>query len=429
MGLLPKSAVRLLTRLFGTTPPAEDVGNTSAGNADDAAANRAAARNRPEGFPAHPSDRAGRPAWTRWTVLTLMSGGLLAMVVAVAVIVDLPPRPMAPRPTIVRNPCTVIPMTDAGLERLAGLRLHERLRREPLPRTDQALQDKVDAAFEPIYARIPTFLDWHYSLAGQYTQLGGVIFDWVEESAIAPTVSDGLRAFLDLLLKLNLARAAIDLLPDSVSFRAALDRLQQGVESRLIGDLPGRLENASDHIESVMRDEMRVLVENTERAEAQTLPAPAYAETWTPCLDGDAYERMLRETVRRFTDSAVPTGIIAVGAAYRGAAAARAFVRGLNRRLLSRVPGGRLLSGTAGRAAGAIGAGLAGPAAWLLVDVVVLFADEHFNRDELEAELIALVDEQKAEAKAALSEAVTEAKSEAIGVFLPSQLDGRRRSP
>ena len=72
---------------------------------------------------------------------------------------------------------------------------------------------------------------------------------------------------------------------------------------------------------------------------------------------------------------------------------------------------------------------MAGPAAWLLVDVVVLFADEYFNRDELEAELTALVDEQKAEAKAALSAAVTEAKSEALGKFLPSELGDRRRSP
>ena len=411
MAPLTKSAVRrLFTRLFGTKPPAEEIGTTSAGKREE--------------FPAHPSDRAGRPAWTRWTVMTLMSVGLLSMVVAVAVIVDPPPLPSAPR-----NPCAAGPMTDVELVLLADRRwpalqpaLQERLRREPFLRTDQALQDKVDAAFEPIYARIPTFLDWHYSLTGQYTQLAWVILEWLE-SEIAPTVRDRLRsqlaqAILDRLLKSDLARA-IDQLRGSESVRAALDRLQQGVESRLFGDLTSRLENASDHIESVMRDEMSALVEKQIRAEAQTLAAPAYAETWTPCLDRDAYERMLRavipETVRRFTNSAVPTSIIAVGAAYRGAAAARTLVSGLSRRLLSRL------------AARAIGL-LAGPAAWLLMDVVVLFADEYFNRDELEAELTALIDEQKAEVKAALSEAVAH-ESEALGKFLPSELDDRRRSP
>lgn len=429
---------RFFTWLFGTTPPAEDVGTTALDYGDDVAANHAAAGNRSEGFPAHPSDRARRPAWAWWTVLVLTSGGLLSMVVAITVIgrprsADLPPPPSA----AVLDPCAAYPMMDAELERLSGLRLWERLRREPLPRTDQTLQDKVDAAFEPIYTRIPKFLDWHYSLAGQYTQIARVILDWLE-SEIAPTVRDRLlksqlaQAVLDRLLESDLARAAIDLLPDSEDVRAALDRLQQGVDSRLFGDLPDRVRYASAHVERVMKEEMRTLVEEGTRAETQKLPDLAYAETWTRCMDRDAYERMLRATVSRFTNSAAPTGIIAVGAAYRGAAASRALVSGLKRRLLSRIPGGRLLSGTsgtAGRAAGAIGGGLVGSAAWLLVDVLVLFADEYFNRDDLEAELAALIDEQKAEVKAALSEAVAKEKSEALGDFLPSELGVRRRSP
>ena len=376
MDFLPESTVRFFARIFGITPPTEEIGTTLAGN---------------------PSDRAGHPAWAWWIVLTLMSGGLLSMVVVVGVInpprgVNLPPLP----PVLVHNPCTV----------LADRRwpeLQERLHWEPLPRTDQTLQDKVDAAFEPIYARIPKFLDWHYSFAGQYTQLAQAIRDWLE-SEVAPAIRDR-------LLESQLAQAS-----------RSSARLQQGVESRLFGDLRDRVENASAHVERVMKEEMRALVEETIRTEARTLLDPAYAGTWTTCMDRDTYERMLTaaipETVRRFTNSAVPTGVIAVGVAYRGAVAARALIRGLNNRLLSRLLGGRI--------AGVIGGGLAGLAAWLLVDGVVLFADEHFNRDDLEAELTALIDEQKAEVKAALSEAVAEEKSEALGVFLPSELDGRR---
>lgn len=407
MGLLTESTARFFARIFGTTPPTEEIGTTLAGN---------------------PSDRAGRPAWAWWIVLTLMSGGLLSMVVVIEVInpprgVNLPPLP----PVLVHNPCTV----------LADRRwpeLQERLHWEPLPRTDETLQDKVDAAFEPIYARIPKFLDWHYSFAGQYTQLAQVILDWLE-SEIAPAIRDRLlesqlapQAVLD-----RLGRETIDRLQDSEGVRAALDRLQQEVddrlqqevESRLFGDLRDRVENASAHVERVMKDEMRALVEETIRTEARTLLDPAYAETWTTCMDRNTYERMLTaaipETVRRFTNSAGPTGVIAVGAAYRGAVAARALIRGLNSRLLSRLLGGRI--------AAAIGGGLAGLVAWLLVDGVVLSADEYFNRDDLEAELKALIDEQKAEVKAALSEAVAEEKSEALGVFLPSELGARRRSP
>lgn len=371
MDFLPESTVRFFARIFGITPPAEEIGTTLAGN---------------------PSDRAGRPAWTWWIVLTLMSGGLLSMVVAISVIdpprgVNLPPLPPALRPAVIRNPCTVIPMTDAELELLVSLRwpeLQERLHREPLPRTDQTLQDDVDAAFEPIYAQIPKFLDWHYSVTGQYTQLAQVILEWLESEIV----------------------------------QAVLDRLHA---PQLFSDLPDRVLHASAHVEKVMKEEMRALVEEQIRAEAATLPTSWYAGTTMPCAERDAYERMLTvaipETVRRLTDSAVPTTIIAVGAAFRGAAAARRFVSRLSGRLLSRTA-----SGLVARVLGA----LAGPATWLLVDVVVLFADEHFNRDDLEAELTALIDEQKAEVKAALSEAVAEEKSEALGVFLPSELDGRR---
>lgn len=449
MGLLPESAVRFFTRIFGTAPPVEDVGTTSAGNADDAAANHTAAKNRSEGFPAHPPDRAGRPAWAWWTVLTVLtltSGGLLSMVVMIAVLdpprgVNLPPLPPALRPAVVRNPCTVNPMTDAELALLAIRRwpeLQERLHREPFPRTEQAIQDDVDAAFEPIYARIPTFLDWHYSLAGQYTQFAQVILDWLE-SEIAPAVRDRLRksqiarAFLDRLLESDLARAAIDWLPDSEGFRKALDRLQERVDSGLFDGLPDRVRHATAHVEKVMREEMRALVEEQIQAEARTLPALCTPETGMPCADGgtvgigngtghrEVYECMLTaaipQTVRRFTVSAAPTGIIAVGAAFRGAAAARALINGLKRRLLFRF---------AGPAAGAIGGGLVGSAVWLAVDVVVLFTDEYFNRDELRAELTALVDERKATLRASISEAVAEEKSTALGEFRPFELDGRR---
>ena len=100
-----------------------------------------------------------------------------------------------------------------------------------------------------------------------------------------------------------------------------------------------------------------------------------------------------------------------------GALAGRALVKGLARRLSAR---------TAGRAIGVAVGGLGASAvAWLLVDAVVLLVDEHFNRDDLERELTALVDEQKAEMKAAMSGAVDQAKQEALGPITPSELNGR----
>ncbi len=403
-----------------------------------------------EDTPPEGSGRTGFMSWARRAILMLLSATLLSIVVVIAALGPLlyvgplhvdPPFPAA----TAHLPCPPAwgtdPITDAELESLAQRRWREfqwRLRREPLPRTEQALRDHVDAAFDPVYARIPGFLDWHYSAAGQYTQLAQAISNQLLESQLAQAALDRLRnsqlarAALARLHESQLAQAALDRLQGSERIRSALDQLQQGVDSRLFADLPDRIRDASVSVERVMQKEMRTLVEQRIRNEAQTLPAAPYAGPGTPCPDVGtaglrvAYERMLRtampHTMRRFTATAAPTGILAAGAGFRGAAAAGALIRGLSRRLLPGSLLSRTASGTA-RAVGTAVAGLAtGAAAWLLVDAAVLFVDEHFNRDDLERELTALVDQQKAEIEAAMSRAVADARSEALGASTPSEL-------
>ena len=51
--------------------------------------------------------------------------------------------------------------------------------------------------------------------------------------------------------------------------------------------------------------------------------------------------------------------------------------------------------------------------------------DEYLNREDLERELIALVDEQKASLKSALATAVDDAKLEALEEVTPSELSNR----
>ena len=385
--------------------------------------------------------------WVRRAVLMLLSVALLSMVVMVSG-VDSLQYPDPPPPAVLPNPpCQTAdppslggrPITDAELELLARRRwpaIRGRLRGEPLPQTLRALDDLMDDAFESTHARIPEFLDWHYSVAGQYTQLAQTILGQPLASQLAQAALDGLQnsqlaqAVLDQLGESELAQTALGRLQDSELVQGALDQLHRGVDSRLFADLPDRVQHASARVEGVMKEEMRALIERRIHDEVQTLPTRTYAEMGTPCPEvGTAevrlvYERMLTaaipHTVRRFTDSAAPTGIVAAGAAFRGAAAAGALIRGLS---------GRLLSRTATRTAGSIGAAVgglaAGAAAWLLVDFVVLFVDEHLNRGDLERELTALVDEQKEEIKAAMSRAVDDARSKALGDVPPSELGNR----
>ncbi|MXW35700.1 MAG: hypothetical protein F4Z60_09355 [Chloroflexi bacterium] len=333
-----------------------------------------------------------------------------------------------------------LPLTDAELALVARNRWNElrsRLRREPLARTEQEIEARLDAAFEPTYARIPAFLDWHYSVAGQYTQLAQTTLGRLLESEAAQAALDRLqtsplgRTLLERLGESEAARAAMHRLQDSETVRAALDGLRQGVDSRLFLDLPDRIRAASVEVEQIMKDELRALVEQRIRDEVQTLPTAAYAGDSTPCSDAGitdpriVYASLLQaatpQTLARFTASAAPSGILAAGAAVRGGAAAGALVRRLS---------GRLLSRAASRAAGTVGTALggvaAGAAAWLLVDFAVLFVDERLNRDDLERELVGLVDERKTEVRAALAGAADEARLEALGAHTPSDVPLRR---
>lgn len=374
--------------------------------------------------------------WAVRTVLTLACVALLSFVSATTVF-DLfgpldPPPPPGP-PPLATSACEWL--SDVELEQLAErwwATVEAGLRSEPLAETGQAIEVRAEEAFAPAYAQIPEFLDWHYSMAGQYTQLAVVVItlleDWglpralerLAESAPMQVLVDWLRVWdptretIERLAGLDLPAAA----------RERLDRWQQQVDERLFDDLSDRVRLASDEVERVMRTEMRTLIARRIRNEVDLFPIGARVRAAGPCSDvetvrvGQAYEGMLEtaipETVRRFTATAAPTGIFAAAAGVRSAAAARAMVKGLSgrltRRLLPRV--GRL-----------IGVGV-GAGAWLLFDLLVLHADEYFTREQFQEELTALVDEQKAALRADLSARADEARLTALGPFTPAALEG-----
>ena len=247
--------------------------------------------------------------------------------------------------------------------------------------TEGAIQSGIETAFAPIYERIPPFLDWHYSVIGQYVELG----------------------------------------------QAAFGRLQEEFATQLLAGLEGRIVDASADVDRVMRDEMRESVDQWIRDEAQTLPTEALRT---------AYQRMLDATVpatiQRFTVSAVPSAIVAAGAGGAGTAATATVAKGLAKKLMASMSvktvgkavariGSPLGTAAAGAAAGAIlgpaGAAigvLAGATAWLALDSAFVNVDEYLNRSALERDLIGLVDESKEQVKTALSAAVDEAKAEAL---------------
>ena len=376
--------------------------------------------------------RAGR------TVLALACVSLLSFVLATTVFDlhgPLEPTPPPGPPPLATSGCEWL--SDFELEQLAERwwsTVEAGLRNEPLAETEQAIEVRAEEAFAPVYAQIPEFLDWHYSMAGQYTQLAVVIVALLEEWGFPSALqrlagSEPMQVLVDWLRVWNPTRETIERLAGldlPAAARERLDRLQRQVDTRLFGDLSGRVRLASDEVERVMRAEMRDLVARRIRNEMDMLPIGARSRGAAPCSDAEtvrvglAYEGMLEaavpETVQRFTAAAAPTGIFAVAAGVRSAAAARAILKGLSgrltRRLLPRL--GRL-----------IGVGV-GAGAWLFLDLLVLYADEYFTREEFQAELTALVDEQKAGLKADLSARANEIRMTALGPFTPAALEGAR---
>ena len=379
-----------------------------------------------------PSPRNATPKrWVSRTVLAVASIGLLAFVLA-AIVLDPGEEPPAPKPPSTSGPpCDWL--SDLDLEQIAErwwATVEAGLRGEPLAETGQAIEVRVQEAFAPVYGHIPEFLDWHYSVAGQYTQLLVAIVALLEEWGFPRALerlagSELMKAVVDRLQEWEPTRATIELLAGldlPAAAREQLDDWRQQVDARLFGDLPDRVRLASDEVERVMRAEMGELVARRLRNEMDLLPIDAPVRAAGPCSDEEtvrvalAYERMLEatvpETLQRFTTTAAPTGLFAVVAGVRSAAAARAIVKGLSgrltRRLLPRI--GRL-----------IGVGV-GAGVWIVLDLLVLYADEYFTREQFQEELTALVDEQKAGLMADLSARADDVRLTALGSVPPAGL-------
>ncbi len=182
---------------------------------------------------------------------------------------------------------------------------------------------------------------------------------------------------------------------------------------------------------------MRELIARRMRDEVDLFPAAASVRADGSCSDVEsvrtrlAYEGMLEaavpETVQRFTGTTAPTGILSVAAGVRAVSAARALMKGLSGRLSRsslfqrKVCCLRLLPGI-GRLLGVgVGAGV-----WLLLDSLVLFADEYFTREQFQEELTSLVDEQRAGLRVDLSARADEVRMTTPWTGHPRRAGGGR---
>ena len=232
----------------------------------------------------------------------------------------------------------------------------QEFRRAALPETRRAIDERVEDAFAPVYASIPALLDWHYSPRGR-----------MEESILI-----------------------------------LFGRLESSIGSRLLGGLEERIDVALESVGRVMQEEGLNKFERWYDREVASLPLGL----------GTVYERKLK---RRFVASVGPTALVAaittpVDPTTLENRVAENLSPGVGRWVhrAGRALFGRFVS----RVVGGIVAGIAG---CLVADFTLGKLDELQGRNGLKQGLTELVDAEQEKVKSALSRAVDDVQSEALG--------------
>ena len=238
-------------------------------------------------------------------------------------------------------------------------------------RVDRQLENAMDDLFAPVEARVPDFLDWYYSLRGEYTRLGGwaleklgfegraMVVDRTEELLFEATDFRERLTALEHRLSGEAYRAASQ-------NRAGWRRMMQAAlsEYQVPPPLQGRVGNEPDPIEL---DTFSEGIASRERAKLENRLALSSA-------GGLATGALVWRAATRAAVSSGGRAVAARGAGRVASRAGSAAVAGLG------------LCGVTGPVA--VGCGLvAGTAAWISIDWAMIEADEWANREDLEQRL------------------------------------------
>lgn len=241
---------------------------------------------------------------------------------------------------------------------------------------DQVIARRMDEVFEPVYGQIPVFLDFHYSLIGEYTELASAVsqqagaeltrilftevgFDRRLSDGVAAIGNEGDAILSDVLIKLR----------RDLQERFALDESEveilSGVVTLTMADAQKRF-GGSD-----------LMLKGAGAAVGAGAVAAVVAKTV-------GQKMTAKLMVKAAGKTAVKTAGIGGGSA-TGAAIG-------------------LVCGPAAWICVPVAAVAAGTAAWLATDKVVIEADEYLNRESFEAQIRAAIDDEKVRIGAKLSQ-------------------------
>lgn len=236
-------------------------------------------------------------------------------------------------------------------------------------KTEQIVAKRIDTAFAPVYQQIPLFLDFHYSVIGEYTEL---------TAAVAGGAGVELKRILfdevDFDQRLQGAIASIQSESDTV-LSSALTKINDGVREKL--DLaPSELALLGKVVTLSMDDAAQRFNggELMLKSAGAMVGAGAVAAIMTKTIGKKIASKLAAKAAAK-TAAKAATGV--GGGAATGAAAG-------------------MLCGPLAWVCAPVG-GVAGAVTfWLATDKAIIEVDEYFNKETFEAELRAIIDEEKA---------------------------------
>ena len=226
--------------------------------------------------------------------------------------------------------------------------------------------------YDPVYASIPVYADFHYSLRGEYTELAMTVRGWMNNDS--------------------------------------RDRISTELEQRLFAGFDERISGAFTQL----REQYLAAFNASLEAEIQAASAAGNSAT----VLGEATQFALNDAVARARVSYPATG----AAVLVGGGGLKALTAGMASKLAASVAAKTAAKGAvkgggalAGAGSGAVLCAWGGPlalacgvgggiAAWLLADKAIIELDELFNREEFESELRTLIDGDKADKRLRFNE-------------------------
>ena len=233
---------------------------------------------------------------------------------------------------------------------------------------DALVSERVDAAFAPVYRAIPDFLDFHYSLLGEYAELAAAASDDIgrDLQRILFEDTDFETGFQHRLVEITHGADAIE----SEFFRLLRRRLHE----RMADHPAPQPEKLTELADIVMQDTRQrfgtgdLVLKGTGALVGGGAVATALAKT----VGAKAATKLAAKAAGKTAIKATGVG----GSATAGAAAG-------------------LLCGPAAWICAPVGGAAAAVAAWFATDKVVLEVDEYFNRDAFEAEVRGAIDTER----------------------------------